>query len=97
MDSANGPPLPGQSRIPGHPWMARAIRGWPGSATGPEHHRCLGGVGYATLHNVILDEGLEENPFSYQVVMGKGYRLQGEEKDVRLMVKEEKEVLWAKL
>ena len=27
-DSANGPPSPGQSRIPGHPWMAW-VRDWP--------------------------------------------------------------------
>ena len=31
---------PGQSRTPDHPWMARAIRGWPGSATGPEQVSC---------------------------------------------------------
>ena len=47
--------------------------------------RCLqrtGGVGYAILRDVILDEELEEILFSYQVVMGKGYKLQGEEKVV---------------
>ena len=24
-----------------YPWVARAIRGWPGSATGPEHSESL--------------------------------------------------------
>ena len=50
-------------------------------------------MGYATLHDVILDEELKENLFSYQVVMGKGYKLQGEGEDIWLMDKEEKEVL----
>ena len=54
-------------------------------------------MGYAILRDIILDEELEENLFSYQVVMGKGYKLQGEEKDVWLVDKKEKEVLWAKL
>ena len=58
--------------------------------------RRSGGVGYATLHDVILHEELEENLFSYQVVMGKGYKLQEEGEDVWLVNKEEKEVLWAK-
>ena len=38
-------------------------------------------------------EELEKNLFPYQVVMGKGYKLQGEEEDVWLVDKEDKEVL----
>ena len=37
--------------------------------------RRSGGVGYAALRDVILDEELEKNLFSYQVVMGEGYKL----------------------
>ena len=44
--------------------------------------RRSGGIGYAILRDVVLDEGLEENLFSYLSVMGKGFKLQGEGDDV---------------
>ena len=58
--------------------------------------RRSGGMGYATLRDVVLDEGLEENLFSYLSVIGKGFKLQGEGDDVWLEDKKADEVLWAK-
>ena len=51
---------------------------------------------YATLRDVVLDEGLEENLFSYLIVIGKGFKLQGVGNNVWLEDKKGDEVLWAK-
>ena len=51
-----------------------------------------GGMGYATLRDLVLDEGLEENLFSYLSVIGKGFKLQGEGNDVWLEDKESNQV-----
>ena len=58
--------------------------------------RRSGGMGYSILRDVVLDEGLEENLFSYLSVIGKGFKLQGEGDDVWLEDKKGDEVLWAK-
>ena len=65
----------------------RSARGGLGRITGVGDirlgcRRRSGEVGYATLRDVILDEELEENLFSF--VMGKGYKMQGEGEDVLL-------------
>ena len=33
-----------------YPWVARAIRGWPGSATGPEHSKAIHGSATGPEH-----------------------------------------------
>ena len=35
-----------------YPWVARAIRGWPGSATGPEHSQAIHGSATGPEHSL---------------------------------------------
>ena len=52
--------------------------------------------GVWALRNIVLDEELGENLFTYLSVIGEGFKLQGEENDVWLEHQKGEEVLWAK-